>query len=151
MKVAILATAVLTLVVVGALAIVPSGIIESDYESLHHAKVSGAIDQGWVPSWLPQSAKRIHQSQHPSSNAWYIALEYGDVDRDWFSGPCTRLEGNSPSNPSPRVDWWFSPDQGTDGWHSLGFFICSNPSTGHELVLALDKNSRRAFLWAGAR
>jgi hypothetical protein len=151
LKIGFITITVLALAIVGAAALVPRGNIDSDYDSMHDAKESGAIERGWIPNWLPQSAKRIHQTHHPSSNTWFIALEYGEVDREWFAKPCIRSEGSPPKNPNPRVGWWFNSRRGEEAWRSLTFFTCSSPNTGHELTLAIDRNSRSAFLWTNAR
>src|SRR5690349_15308277 len=100
-KIVTIAIAALALAFIAVLVLVPTGNFDSDYDSLLEAKASGAIERGWIPNWLPDSAKRIHQTNHPSSNTWFVALEYGDEDREWFVKQCARWEGNSPKNPNP--------------------------------------------------
>src|SRR5438105_775773 len=82
---------------------------ESFYPSLVDAKKDGAIDRGWIPDFLPESSRNIHELHEISSPTTWCAFEFVLTD------PATlrkslKADAGSLSLvghvPSPRKSWW---------------------------------------------
>src|SRR5882762_2736235 len=49
---------------------------ESSYLSLADAKKDGAIDRGWIPDFLPESSRAIHEVHDMSPSTTWCAFEF---------------------------------------------------------------------------
>src|SRR5436853_7683225 len=53
---------------------------ESFYASLGDAKKDGAIDRGWIPDFLPERSRNVHELHDPSSPTTWGAFEFVPTD-----------------------------------------------------------------------
>ena len=52
------------------------------YPTLAAARAAGAIERGWIPTWLPGSARNLREAHDLDTNARWLHLEANP--EDWF-------------------------------------------------------------------
>ena len=131
---------------------------ESFYPSLSDAEKDGAIDRGWIPDFLPESSRSIHELHDISPSTTWCAFEFVPTD---VSRLKKQLEAGSRSLssvtrvPNPRKSWW--PSVLTGGLdaakiHGAGFdvyvlVVPETASTNEALLFAVDWAKGRGFFF----
>jgi hypothetical protein len=83
----------LMLVALALLASCDSGLISSHYKTLEEAKLSGAIDKGWLPDFLPPSATDIQEIHHVELDRVRVEFSFDKGDLA-FLKPFSELSGS---------------------------------------------------------
>lgn len=84
---------------------------ESFYGSLPEARRSGAIERGWVPAWLPETATEIREVHDIDTNESLLAFAM-PPQQQWmlsawtFPGDCRRVAYSSTVQPGFSRGWW---------------------------------------------
>jgi hypothetical protein len=79
---------------------------DSFYGSYAAAVEAGAVRAGWVPEWLPDSAREIHEVHNIDTNARMLAVELPASATLHLPADCKAIEPSA--SPSPRFtrSWW---------------------------------------------
>src|ERR1017187_6019519 len=81
---------------------------ESSYPSLADAKKDGAIDRGWIPDFLPESSRAIHELHYVSGGRTWCSFEFVPSDSEGLRKNLKALNAQAPSVAqvkNPRVRW----------------------------------------------
>ena len=62
------------------------------YEDIEVVKENKAIQQGWVPAILPDSAYEITETHDPDANTLFGSFQYKEKDEAVFMGHLTPVE-----------------------------------------------------------
>jgi hypothetical protein len=82
---------------------------ESFYHSLADAKRDGAIDRGWIPDFLPESSRAIHELHDISPSVTWCAFEFVPTDSAALKKRVGDNRGSLRSVrhvPEPDRSWW---------------------------------------------
>lgn len=110
---------------------------ESFYPSLNYAEKDGALDRGWIPEFLPESSRSIHEVHDVSPSTTWCAFDFSPGDSQDFRkhlNSVTLLPHSVGHVPSPGVSWWPPALQGTldvEKIHAAGFdvYVIERPET----------------------
>jgi hypothetical protein len=64
------------------------------YASYEEAKKSGAFERGWLPEYLPRSAKNIHEEHNLDTNQGWAKFEFDVKDIAKIESQCQLSEKN---------------------------------------------------------
>ncbi len=131
---------------------------ESFYPSLADAKTHGAIDRGWIPDFLPEGSRSIHELHDISPSTQWCAFEFSDGDAPALHN---RLKSDGPSIPllrhvpDPGKTWWpavlaGSLDAARIHGAGLDLYAIVEPetaSTNEVLLIAIDWARGRGFFY----
>ncbi len=131
---------------------------ESFYPFLADAKRDGAIDRGWIPDFLPESSRAIHELHDISPSMTWCAFEFLPTDSQALRKNLRSVGVLAPSLrrvPSPGTSWWPAVLVGNldvEKIHGVGFelFIVvapETPSTNELLLFAIDWSKGRGFFY----
>jgi hypothetical protein len=127
--------------------------IEERYETVRAAEQAGAIRRGWIPYWIPPSAKDIAEIHNLDTNARLLAFSFDSYATDAFLKACFPVERVHVVMPTwAPASWWPTElRQGSSARGRLRFFSCEDHDTGmgngRKSVLAIDEETKRAFNW----
>ncbi len=93
---------------------------DASWDDLVTARQQDAIDRGWVPEWLPESASDLVERNHPASGE--VVLRATLPTDEWLDA-CTPTD-TTPARPTLSPDWWQPGPDGVphtcdDGWSAL--------------------------------
>jgi hypothetical protein len=131
---------------------------ESFYPSLADAKRDGAIDRGWIPDFLPESSRAIHELHDISPSTTWCAFEFLPADSQALRKSLKSAGAPAPSVrlvPNPGKSWWPAVLAGNldiEKIHGAGFELSTvvtpeTPSTNEVLLFAIDWSKKRGFLY----
>lgn len=84
---------------------------DASYVDVFAARAEDAVDRGWVPEWMPESASNIQTSHLPRDGASILAAHLGG-DRETINEACELV----PSADAPVMSApWFDEQAATDG------------------------------------
>jgi hypothetical protein len=129
---------------------------ESFYASLADADKDGAITRGWIPDFLPESSRGIHELHRISGGKTWCAFEFSSGDAERLR---THLKGANALAPSvkhvlnPGVSWWPSVlvgDLDAEKIRRAGFDLSmivapETRSSTEVLLFAIDWSRGRGF------
>lgn len=79
---------------------------ETAYANLAAAKADGAVDRGWIPDWIPQTAVQIQEAHDLDSNHSALALRFSPKE-SWNPPPtCKQISRADLPKPPTRPSWW---------------------------------------------
>ena len=122
--------------------------------------VAGAIDRGWIPDWLPLSARDIRERHRVDSPSTLVMFYFNEEDRERLEGQCEPTV-RPHRRPSPSVlagvRWWpkelVNPDRRTSD-RGFRYFRCDEQEQfgdGHierrATGLAVRTDQPVAFFW----
>ena len=131
---------------------------ESSYPSLADAKKDGAIDRGWIPDFLPESSRAIHEVHDMSPSTTWCAFEFLPSDSQGLRKSLKSVGALPPSVgrvPGPGVSWWPAALEGNldvGKIHGAGFdpYVVERPETfvtAEILLFAIDWTKGRGFFY----
>ncbi len=131
---------------------------ESFYPSLVEAKKDGAIDRGWIPDFLPESSRDIHELHDMSPSTTWCAFEFLPSESQSLRKNLKSIDVLPPSVSrvaNPGKSWW--PDTLVGNLdvgkiHGAGFQLSTmvapeTPSTNEVLLFAVDWTKGRVFFY----
>ena len=84
-------------------------VVTASYASRSDALQSGAIDRGWIPVWMPESAEDIREAHQLDTNRRWGLFNFAPGDGDRIRAaleaepfPLHGVECEMPA----RVEWW---------------------------------------------
>ena len=131
-------------------------ILHSSYPTYEAAVQDGAIRRGWVPEFLPRSARQIQEVHNIDTNEIWLGFDFAEEDRSALVSACTMIPASVvrlPRNPSPRftLSWPRELHKGATLMDSeLTFFRCEerNRTDPYQSYLALEHHQAKAWFWS---
>lgn len=127
---------------------------ETRYASLADARE--AIDAGWIPRYLPASARDIRERHDIDTNEIWISFRYDPGDPTWMEEACEPTDDASGPHGSPG--WWPEPLTGAVAARpDRALWICTRtiPIGGSAKrkigVLAVEPSTGTAWYWEPRR
>jgi hypothetical protein len=135
---------------------------ESSYPSLADAKKDRAIDRGWIPDFLPESSRAIHEVHDISPSTTWCAFEFLPSDSQGLRKSLGSVDASPPSVrrvPNPGKWWWpavLRGDLDLVKIHGAGFELYvvvtpDTPSTTEVLLFAVDWTKGHGFFYRTRR
>ena len=106
---------------------------EGNYADYKETAVSGLIEKGWIPDWLPQTAVNIHEKHDLDTNASILFFEAGAE----FSVPAECEPTSNPPAAAFEESWW--PQSVEASW---SLYEC-----GDQYYLAVDTAEMDVCFW----
>ena len=83
---------------------------ESSYASFAEAQRSGAVEKGWIPTWIPSSATDIREIHDIDTNESMLSFAY-DAQQGWdLPTDCQPANYTRISSPRFSRRWWPAPE-----------------------------------------
>jgi hypothetical protein len=132
---------------------------ESFYPSLADAKKEGAIDRGWIPDFLPESSRAIHEVHDISPSTTWCAFEFLASDSRGLRNRLRSVDALPPpsvrSVPNPGESWWPALLEGDldpvkirrAGFELYMVVAPDTPSSTEVLLFAIDWANGRGFFY----
>jgi hypothetical protein len=126
---------------------------EAYYDSAAQALAGDAVARGWIPPWLPRSAKAIRESHNLDTNQAWLEFTVDDPgELDGMLLHCASLPAEQVPLPADRdfrgTPWWpddLAADRGFPG-DAYEFFVYSTRN-GDPAFLAVDRARARVWHW----
>jgi hypothetical protein len=116
----------------------------SEYASRDAALASGGVAKGWLPPFLPASARRIREVHNLDSNQVRVWFDYAEHDAATMLASCRRVDlvalREQPAAFRRDDSRRTTPVDVTDGYR------CRTSGAG-DWYLALDRHAGAAFCW----
>lgn len=122
-------------------------ITESYYETYEKiVEIPNVFDAGWIPAWLPKTAKQIKESHDIDTNEVWITFEFSTSDK--FFESCLPLKKSAIDLPSEQRIHRF-PSFVVEALSSvkneaMNFYQCDQDSNRY---LAIDDQGMRGYIW----
>ena len=117
-----------------------SDVQDAKYSSQIEAAKAGAIDQGWVPRWVPEGAINLRETHNLDTNESLLA----------FSLPAQPAwQPPAFCQPAPAFERKWAPAR-LDGYQT---YTCQPPEAGPGLAhaLAIAPDGRSVLVWSSSR
>jgi hypothetical protein len=98
---------------------------EVAYPSLADAVNDGAINRGWVPAWLPKTARDLKEKHDLDTNSSILRFEYSEPAMWTPPKDCTQIGPREATKARLSSSWWPSdvPPRSTVT-HRHAYFTC---------------------------
>ncbi len=129
---------------------------ESRYEGYQQALEEGAIERGWVPSFLPESATDIRERHDIDTNETWIRFHLEPPQFEPPDGSCVETPASEVKLPGPKsrgIAWWPGDLVGSTVSAELRYYRCdkkvefSGQSTIKKAFLAIATKKSEAYYW----
>ena len=81
---------------------------EAFYADAAAARAARAIDRGWIPDWLPATARAIHEVHNIDTNQSLLAFSFDPADIPNVAQSCAQVSREA-LKPAPfDRSWWQS-------------------------------------------
>ena len=64
------------------------------YETAQEARLEGAIQRGWLPSWLPDDAYEIHENHNLDTNIRAFSFRLPNSSEFFWPEQCKSIQGS---------------------------------------------------------
>jgi hypothetical protein len=128
-----------------------SDVKESAYATMQDARQAGAVDHGWLPDFLPNSARSIREMHNIDTNQVWCTFEFSARDRPTLQAalsPLTVVEIRGKEVRSAGKSWWPAVLEGRLDPAAVDRAGLKVYSSG-VLVVAVDWDRSRAFMYGG--
>lgn len=78
----------------------------SRFDDRAEAERSELFDKGWLPQWLPASARRIREKHDLDTSQTLLRFEFSSPDRPPFGESCAETTADALRLPSLDATWW---------------------------------------------
>ena len=122
--------------------------MENVYPDAPSAISAGAVERGWIPAFLPPSAKEINEKHNLDTNEVWLRFSMDPGERDSIEKSCQRIEAAKAAFPRKGGgDWW--PDLLTEKQRGAQqqadeytHYRCGNGGS-----IAIERDGRKVFYW----
>src|SRR5262245_57995635 len=119
---------------------------EASYSSRSEVVQDGAVARGWVPAWLPSTAKDLRERHDLDNNISQLTFAFETLGSTDLSQNCTRVDPSAATMPRKiLVDWWPADLRSAKPLSRFSFYACSD--AGSTAYLAIDDEQKRAYFW----
>ena len=127
-------------------------VVTASYASRSDARESGAIDRGWIPSWLPDSAQDIREAHGLDSNRRWGLFNFAPAEADRIRSVLhaepISLAGVRCDMPA-RVEWWPRMLRGElDRARIKDAALEAYRTRSDNLVVVVNWKQGRAYYWS---
>jgi hypothetical protein len=127
-------------------------VVTASYASRSEARASGAIDRGWIPAWIPESAEGIREAHDLDSNRRWGLFDFapGEADAiraalDPSSVSLTGIECGIPG----RIEWWPLVLRGSlDAGKIRDAALEAYRTKAGSVIVVVNWKQGRAYYWA---
>jgi len=115
---------------------------EDSYRSLADAVKDGGVDRGWVPAWLPKTARDLKEKHDLDTNSSILSFAHSEPAMWLPPKECTQIDPRRARKARLSASWWPSdvPPPSTVT-HRHSYFECDRGTA----FLALTKGE--GFYW----
>jgi len=131
------------LLVLSTMTVACSESMEESYATLAEAQAAGAIERGWLPTWLPASSTAIHEMHDLDSNISALSLKFSGSEGWKPPASCRHV---SPTDvPPQRMSRNWPTDVPTGGLvtHRHRYYVCEEGTA----YLAVNGSSGELYFW----
>ncbi|HST63171.1 MAG TPA: hypothetical protein VLK84_30960 [Longimicrobium sp.] len=126
------------------------------YATAADAVAAGEAQRGWLPAWVPGSARDLHMQGDLDSNQWWLRADLTPAAADSLRAVLEPVSADSVRYRSPRRSgrWWFEsliqhhPEN--DGGLNAHLFRGTGTPTPRTTVVAFDRFSPTIYIWTSA-
>jgi hypothetical protein len=113
------------------------------YADAAAARRAGAMERGWIPEWLPASARAIHEVHDVDTNQSLLAFSFEPADRPVVSQWCVQIQ-RAALQPVPFTSSWWPNDVPPSPLvtHRHVYYRCQNGA-----FAALSVNDGQLYYW----
>ena len=100
---------------------------EVSYRSLGDAVKDGAVDRGWVPPWLPKTARDLKEKHDLDTNSSILSFAYSEAATWTPPEECMQVGPRQAKRAGLSASWWPSdvPPPSTVT-HRHAYFACEH-------------------------
>jgi hypothetical protein len=116
---------------------------EAFYPTAVEARRADAVGRGWIPGWLPKSARAIHEAHNIDTNQSMLAFSFDAGDVPNLSTSCRQIQPGA-LRPVPfKLVWWPKDVPPSDPvTHRRTYYRCDD---GEYVAVAADDG--QLFHW----
>ena len=118
-------------------------LVETSYPDMEAVLQAGALEQGWLPAFLPQSATNIREAHDLETRQIWAAFELPFETIEKLGEVCTQISVEQIQPPQSAPRWW-NERALTDPWNA--FYVCQDASA--KGYLAVVGSSEQAYYWS---
>ena len=78
----------------------------SRFDDRAEAERSELFDKGWLPQWLPSSARRIREKHNLDTSQTLLRFEFSAANLPPFGASCAETTADAIRFPSLDATWW---------------------------------------------
>ncbi len=122
--------------------------VENVYPDAPEAIRAGAVERGWIPAFLPLSAKEITEKHNLDTNEVWLRFSMDSGELDSIEKSCQQIEAVEAAFPRKGGgDWWPEPlteKQRGSQQQASGYthYRCGNGGS-----IAVERDGHRVFYW----
>lgn len=135
---------------------------ESTYHTLADARQDRAIERGWIPDYLPQSSRDIHEIHRIEHSKTWCMFEFLQSDSESLRRTLKAAEKSRLTDmriESPGASWWPSEFDGNldvksinrEGYELLAFEESASAYKPSIYLFMIDWSSGRAYFYQTTR
>jgi len=79
---------------------------EVTYADRGEAEAAGAISRGWIPAWIPKSARGLREVHDLDTNQSMLAFHYSPFERPDLEGRCQQIGSEELPRVPFSMSWW---------------------------------------------
>lgn len=121
---------------------------ESVYPDARAAISAGAIQRGWIPAFLPSSAKEINEKHNLDTNEVWLRFSMDPNERSSIEKSCRQIQPAEIILPRKGGgDWWpeVFTEKRRNAQPQLGRYVLYRCENGG--YIAVEEDWRRVFYW----
>lgn len=140
-----LGASILIVVAVAVAAIFRGGALDTrSYEFETRDQARDLILKGWIPSFTPPSATKIHIRYSTDDSETWGKFDLARSDAVTLERELAAQRTEPSSLPDPGISWWISARVSAP---SNSWFAIDEPRHGSRVILVVDTNAATAFFW----
>jgi hypothetical protein len=127
----------------------PSMVLEEQYATLDEARADGAIERGWIPSWIPLTAITIQEIHDLDTNVSTLRLSFSTEEGWSIPATCKPASASSVRGPRLAPEWWPRGVPSTDAvGAAFEYFNCDAESELRKrATLAVSEARGELLFW----
>lgn len=117
---------------------------EASYADFAEAEKAGAMRRGWVPAWIPRSARNLRETHDVETRQSMLSFRYAPGEKLAVPDGCIPAKGAEIRGTPFSVSWWprdVPPPRLVT--HRHGYFSCE----AGRAFLALSASDGEAYYW----
>lgn len=119
-------------------------VLDVAYATRTEAAAAGAIERGWIPSWIPSEASDLHEVHNIDTNESALAFRL-PAGRAWRPpAPCRTADAGEFHEPGFNRKWM------PDTFNDYQFYSCPESNSGGVSLisaLAVSRDGQYALHW----
>jgi hypothetical protein len=120
-------------------------VIDASYPTTADAVASGAVKRGWIPAWLPSTAKDLREVHDVDTNQSALSFTLQDTISWRPPALCRSASGGEFSEPPFSRVWIPSPQELSDAYD---FYSCPSALAGPMLeAVAVQRAGKHVLHW----